>query len=144
MPRYLTCVIVFFALTLGIAHAVPVRPLYEPAFPVAPPSTIVNLNGTSWLGKYQTINRIFIFEPDGSLSYRTTIGKAGGKIYKNRGVWKLEGNVLTFDYFTTPANKLMEFRGTVIDADTIVGEATYRLNIPKAQQTLKRTTVDPK
>jgi hypothetical protein len=137
MTRLLACSIGFFVIAIGIAQAVPARPLYEPAVPVTPAPLIVNLNGSSWFGKYITINRIFIFEADGTLSYRTTTGKAGGKIYKNRGNWKLQGNNLYFDYFTMPGRTLMEFRGIVTDGNTIVGEATYPVTGKKDAQTLK-------
>jgi hypothetical protein len=141
MTRILACSIAFFVLALGVAHAVPARPLYEPAFAVAPPPLIVNLNGSSWLGKYNAVSRVFIFEPDGSLSYSTSTGKGAGKIYKNRGIWRLEGRSLYFEN-TLKDRKLMEFRGIVIDGNTIIGEATYPLANTKAEQTLKRAPAD--
>jgi hypothetical protein len=129
---------------VGLTHAAPARPLYQPAAAPAPPPprVQVNLAGTAWLGKYQTVNRIFIFEPDGTLSYRTTA--KSGKIYKNRGTWKVDDDKIHFEHYTTPANKLMEFHGTVVNPSTITGEATYRLNNTAAKQTMERTTLDAK
>ena len=139
MTRILVCSIAFFVLAIGIAHAIPARPLYEPLIATAPPAMAVNLNGTSWSGKYNAVNRIFVFEADGTLSYRTASKAGKTKEYKNRGEWKLEGNSLYFQYYMSPKTMLMEFRGTIQDAYTVVGEATYpNLKIGNQQQTLKR------
>jgi hypothetical protein len=129
----------WFMLALGIGHAAPARPLYEPEEPPMLPALVIGgLNGTAWLGKYNTVDRVFIFEPDGTVSYRTTAKTS--KVFKERGSWKLEGNILTFEHYINPKTKLMEFRGTVKDANTIVGEATYLpLKGKKAPQTLQRT-----
>jgi hypothetical protein len=130
--------IVWIALAFSLAHAAPARPLYQPTSPPAPPvRKFVNLNNTAWLGKYNAVARTFIFEPDGTLSYRSPTSKAA-KGFKNRGFWKLEGNNLFFEHYINPNSKLMEFRGTVIDGNTIVGEATYLLLRTKAPQTMQR------
>jgi hypothetical protein len=117
--------------------------LYEPSPAIVLPQrpAAVNLGGTTWNGKYNAVNRIFIFEPDGTLSYQATTGKGGinMKIYKNRGTWRQEGTTIMFDYYTTPANVLMQFRGTITDANTIDGEANYPLlKIGNSKQTMKR------
>jgi hypothetical protein len=134
----------WFVLALGIGHAAPARPLYEPEEPPKLPALIIGgSNRTAWLGKYNTVDRVFIFEPDGTVSYRT-IAKTS-KVFKERGFWKLEGNNLTFDHFINPKTKVMEFHGIVKDANTIVGEATYLLlNGKKALQTLQRTNLEIK
>src|SRR5437868_3809011 len=113
---------VWLALAVSIAVAVPARPLYEPEEPPKPASRIVaDLNGSAWTGKYNTITRIFVFEADGTLSYKSAA--VAGKIFKNRGSWKLEGDILSFEHFINPNNKLMHFRGKVADANSIVGES---------------------
>lgn len=122
-------------LVFSVAHAVPVRPLFEPE---PPPKLAVpmftNLSGSAWLGKYNALPRIFVFETDGTLSYSSTAGKT---LFKNRGSWKVDGNVLIFEH-NIGANKVMDFKGVIQDADTIVGESITKTGV-KAQQTLKRT-----
>lgn len=143
MKRMPFLMLTWFVLALGIGHAAPARPLYEPEAPPKLPAPVIGLNGTAWLGKYNTIDRVFIFEPDGTVSYRTTAKTA--KIFKDRGFWKFDGNILTFEHYINPNSKLMEFHGTVKDANTIVGEATYvLLKGKKALQTLQRTTQEIK
>jgi hypothetical protein len=138
MNRMLALMIAWSALALGVAHAVPARPLYEPpAFPKAPVRVGIDLNGTAWLGKYNAVNRIFVFEADGTLSYKATTAK--GKLFKNRGTWKLDGANLSFEH-NTGAKTVMQFQGIVKDANTIVGAATYTLTNKKAEQSLQRTT----
>jgi hypothetical protein len=130
---------VSFTLAASLVSAAPARPLYEPEEAAKPPAPAIGgLTGTAWLGKYSTVNRVFIFEPDGTLSYRSTAKTS--KILKGRGSWKLEGNILTFEHFINPNSKLMHFRGTIKDANTIVGEATFPLLKTSAAQTLQRTT----
>ena len=127
-------------MALGSIYAAPARLLYKPSESpqTPPPPLMVDLNGSAWLGKYMAANRTFIFEPDGTLSYRSAASKIAKGI-KNRGSWRLEGNKLYFEHFINPNQKLMEFRGTIKDADTIVGEATYFLkNGAKEEQSLKR------
>ena len=133
-----------FAVVLGLAivgaaYAIPARPLSEPTKPapaVVPPAVL--LPGTEWNGKYNLANRIFIFEADGTLSYRTGAGKLGTKDRKNAGTWRVDGNTLHFTHALTPTNVIMEFRGVIRDAQTIVGEATYPLLGKKDTQTLQR------
>ena len=139
MRRIAGLSIFFFACALGLAHAAPARlPYYMADAPKMPARVMVDLNGTAWLGKYLTVNRIFIFEADGTLSYKSPVATA--KPFKNRGSWKLEGNKLYFEHFITPTKKLMEFRGAVTDGNTIVGEATFPAKGAKEAQTLQRTT----
>ena len=71
----------------------------------------VDLNNTAWLGRYNAVARTFIFEADGTLSYRSSTSKVA-KGLKNRGFWRLEGNNLFFEHYISPNSKLMEFRGT--------------------------------
>lgn len=127
-------------LAASIGRGVPAVPLYMPtpkAPAIAKPVVALDLRGTAWLGKYSTIARIFIFEADGTLSYKTT-----GKIhYKNRGTWRVEGDTLIFEHWlSNPANKIMDFRGTIRDANSIVGESTMKTGA-KTMQTLQRTAV---
>ena len=131
-----------FAFGAGIVFTAPARPLYQPEDPPKLPARAVqvNLAGTAWLGKYSTVNRIFIFEADGTLSYKSTTAK--GKAFPNRGSWRVVGDVLEFEHFINPKQKLMQFRGTIKDANTIVGEATMLSNNMKSMQTMQRTTLD--
>jgi hypothetical protein len=129
-----------FAFGAGILIAAPARPLYQPEDPPKLPARAVqvNLAGTAWLGKYNTLNRIFIFEADGTLSYKSTTAK--GKVFPIRGSWRVVGDVIEFEHFTNP-NQIL---GTIKDANTIVGEATFRLNNMKSMQTMQRTNLDVK
>ncbi len=137
MIRLISFTALLFVLSAATSRGVPAVPLYVPK-PTRPqtvlPAIIKDMRGTAWLGKYSAATRTYIFEPDGTLSYKTTTKT----IYKNRGSWRLEGDTLIFTYWTTPANKLMDFRGTVKDFNSIVGEATLRTGA-KSMQTLKRT-----
>jgi hypothetical protein len=135
---------------IGLTFAVsavlsaPARPLYEPEEPPKLPASVaIHLNGAAWFGKYNAVNRVFIFEPDGTLSYKATTANA--KVFKNRGSWKLVGNQLHFEHYINPNSKLIEFHGTIKDENTIVDEATYPLlKGKKALQTLQRTTLEIK
>ena len=138
MPRLLIGALAFFVLTIGVAIAHPARPLYEPTpVPKAPPPPpAIDLNGTTWQGKYLTANRIFTFEPDGTLSYKSSpLTKSS---FKNRGHWKFDGETLYFEHFITAKNKIMEFRGKVQDGNTIVGESITKTG-GKSTQSLIRT-----
>src|SRR5688572_45732 len=136
----LTC----FTLTVSIAYAIPARPLYVPDDPPKAPAVRVapiNIAGTAWLGKYSAAatQRLFVFEADGTVSYRSPAGKTTP--IKNRGNWRVEGNTLIFDHFITKGNTLMEFRGVIQDPNTIVGESWNKAGV-KTPQTMQRTTVD--
>jgi len=97
---------------------------------------VLDLNGTTWQGKYLTSNRIFTFEPDGTLSYKSSpLTKSS---IKNRGHWKFDGETLSFEHFLTPKNKIMEFRGKVQDGNAIVGESITKTG-GKTTQTLIST-----
>jgi hypothetical protein len=101
--------VVFFlwsAVAVGIAHAVPARPLYEPA----PPPPPFNLRGTTWDGSPKQEDQMIVFEEDGKLSY-------GG--IRRDGIWRLEGhNTVYFEL----NNAYRMFRGTV-QGNVIVGES---------------------
>jgi hypothetical protein len=124
-------------LVIGDSSAHPARPLYLP--PVAakapPPRPPINLNGTSWQGKLNAATRFFIFEPDGTLSYKSS--PTIKTTFKNRGHWRFDGSTLSFQHFLQANNILMEFRGKVQDANTIVGESVNKAGV-KTMQTLKR------
>jgi hypothetical protein len=143
MPR-LFLIMIAFATGAGILVAAPARPLYQPEDPPKLPARAVQVNlvGTAWVGKYISINRIFTFEPDGTLSYKAASGK--GKGFANRGTWRVVGDVLEFEHYTNPNQKLMHFRGTIKDGNTIVGEATFLLNNTKSAQTMTRFNPDLK
>jgi len=82
MKRLLAICVLWSSAALTIAHAVPARPLYEPEPAPKPPAIKVdNLAGTAWLGKYGTLNRTYILEADGSVSYSST----GKTVFKMRG-----------------------------------------------------------
>jgi hypothetical protein len=141
MHRMLGLMLAWFVVAVGMAFAVPARPLYVPTASTLPPppKAVINLNGSAWLGKYNTIARTFIFEPDGTVSYKSTTPT----IFKGRGSWRLEGDNIYFDHFITKGNVIMEFRGVVKDNNTIVGESTTKAG-KKDMQTMQRTTVAPK
>ena len=128
---------VWSMLTLGIAHALPARPLYEPPdAPKTPTRTVGDFQGVPWLGNYNTLKRLYVFEADGTLSYKSAASK--GALFKNRGSWKCDGTNITFEH-TLGVKTIMEFRGVFKDQNTIVGVATYPLTNKKVEQTLQRT-----
>jgi hypothetical protein len=131
----------WLVLAIGLAHAAPARPLYQAEAPPQPPVArrVIDLAGTAWLGKYNMVQRIFILEPDGTLSYKSPAGKA--KAFKNRGFWKFDGTNLYFEHFLNPNQKIMEFRAKITDDKAITGEATYLQTGAKATQTMQRTTI---
>lgn len=126
---------------IGMAHAVPARPLLEPPVPPAPPKvTFIELKGTAWAGKYGAANRTYIFEADGSISYSST----GKTWFKQRGNWKFDGINLFFDHHTGTKKISYEFRGIVKDANTLVGEQTLILSGMKSPATMTRTVMPGK
>ena len=140
MKRMFAVVVTWAAVAISMLHAVPARPLYVPDTPVAPPARpVVDLRGTAWLGKYLTVNRTYIFEADGTVSYSTT----GTTVFKQRGNWRYDGAILFFDHHIG-VNKLIEFRGTISDANTIVGEQTVLKTGAKSNVTMQRTTMPGK
>lgn len=141
MKRSALLMLAWLTLAFSVAHAIPARPLYEPLESGPPAFAMANFQGSEWSGKYLTLNRIFIFEADGSLSYKSNPKTIKG--FKNRGSWKLDGGNLTFEHHISVNNKLLEFRGIIQDANTIVGEVTYK-NGNKVQQTFQRIIADPK
>src|SRR5262245_35338580 len=118
-------------LAFGAADAIPARPSYQPS---RPPAQLVNLSGSAWLGKIHLQSRIYTFEADGTLTI--------DRVHKNRGSWKQEGNLISFTSINTKTGQVvMEFRGQITDARTIVGEADYPdpdLGIYQSPQTMKR------
>jgi hypothetical protein len=124
MRSILGLAVIGILIALGSTDAAPARLLHRPSEPTPPPAPVMlDLNGTTWLGKYMAANRTFIFEADGTLSYKSAAKTA--KAFKNRGFWKLEGNKLYFEHYINPNQKLMEFHGVIKDGNTIVGEATF-------------------
>ena len=126
-----------FVIAVGVAVSAPARPLYEPPPPAKPPlpRVIVNLAGTSWNGKYNVANRIYLFEPDGTVSYKSSpVAKVA---IKNRGTWRLEGDTLHFDH-NIGAAKMMEFHGKFQGPDTIVGEQFMTKTGVRTQVTMKQ------
>ncbi|MBM3997432.1 MAG: hypothetical protein FJ303_25295 [Planctomycetes bacterium] len=134
----------WFAVSVGLAQSAPARPLFvdDPPAKAPAPAVIVNLNNTAWLGKYNTIQRVFIFEADGTLSYRSPASKTKG--FKNRGTWRIVRNTFHFEHWINPQTKLLEFKGTIVDADTIVGEQTMTQTGQKMNVTMQRAPLDPK
>ncbi|MSQ93412.1 MAG: hypothetical protein EXR98_02525 [Gemmataceae bacterium] len=143
MNRFFLCSLFLFSLMVGITVAAhPARPLYEPPDPPKPLApVVVNLAGSAWLGKYAAANRTYIFEADGTLSYKT----ATVTIFKNRGAWRLEGNTIYFEHHIgIKAKKTLEFRGVLKDPNTIVGEQTMVVTGAKTNVTMQRTMVGVK
>lgn len=136
MKRLIATLLLFAAVAFGFADAKPARPLFEPEVPpkMAAP-VVVNLAGTTWLGKYGVTDRYFAFEADGTVSYWTA---AKTKMYKLRGNWKSDGVNFFFDHHTGTKKISLEFRGVIKDADTIVGEQTLVLTGAKSPVTMKK------
>lgn len=128
---------------LAVAHAAPARPLYEPEMPpqLVLPKAVV-LAGTAWLGKYNTLNRTYFFEEDGTISYRSSASKLAKGI-KNRGAWKLDGDKIYFEHHMGGA-KVLEFRGVLKDSNTIVGEQIMVNTGVKTAVTMQRAPLDIK
>jgi hypothetical protein len=104
------------------------------------PKLAPNMAGTTWLGKYNAIDRVYIFEPDGTVSYTTAAAiKAKAKILpnKNRGSWRMEGTTFVFDH-SLGAGTVLEFRGNFAGPDTIVGEQHMVKTGKKSDVTMKR------
>jgi hypothetical protein len=142
MQRHFLFAIFGIVVGVGAVLSAPARPLYEPPAP-PPPRVVIELNGTAWLGPYAKSKRIYLLEPDGTVSYRSAVGKAAGKgkVFTGRGTWRLEGDELFFEHYINPQVKLLEFRGIVRDANTIVGEVNMLQTGEKFPATLERWTV---
>jgi len=125
MKRLFACFIAWFVLGLGIAQAVPARPLYEPPDPPKPPPTF-SLDETTWLGRLYADNEQVTFHANGTLTYG--YGKGG---MTSPGVWRLTGNQLYFEI-----NKWSEYQ-TTVDGDVIQGNG-WNKNGQKCQPLLKR------
>lgn len=98
MKHLLACLCAWF--TLAIAHAAPVRPLYDPPQPPPARQTSPDLRGTSWHG-VESADRNIYFHADGSLAYTPS--------QKGFGSWRQEGNMVYFEF----NGKYREFRGTI-------------------------------
>ncbi len=143
MTRYFVWVLVLFAIAVGtMASAHPARPLYEPPETTKPaPVVFLNLVGTAWLGKYGVAARTYVFEADGTISYKS----ATPTIFKNRGSWRLEGQTIYFDHHIgIKGKKTLEFRGVVKDANTIVGEQLMVNTGMKTTVIMQRTVIGVK
>src|SRR5213079_2963864 len=78
-------------LALGVAHAVPARPLFVPPDPPKPPPLIA-LSGTTWSGRLYSDGERVTFHADGTLTYGHL--KGGND---SGGSWRLTGNQLYFE-----------------------------------------------
>jgi hypothetical protein len=110
MKRLLALMIAWAVLAIGIAHAVPARPLYDP--PAADPEYF-DFRGTVWHGQtYEKTLLTLELDPSGVLNYNYGGNKS------TAGSWKSDGNVLYFEM----NKKYLEARGTrvgsTIDCDT--------------------------
>ena len=114
---------------LDRADGVPARLPYEPEEDPKPPSIrMVDLRGTTWLGKSFSDNSQFTFHHDGTLTYSRKGAKSGSK-----GSWKLVGNKLSYD-----VNQYSFFHGTV-EGDVIQGTTSNKAGM-KTQVYLKRVS----
>ena len=129
MKRLFACFIAWFVLGLGIAQAVPARPLYEPPDPPKPPPTF-SLDETTWLGRLYADNEQVTFHANGTLTY----GYGNGGM-TSPGVWRLTGNQLYFEI-----NKWSEYQ-TTVDGDVIQGNG-WNKNGLKCQPFLKRVVTE--
>lgn len=107
-----------FALSAGMAAAVPARPLYEPE-PMLKLQVIPNLAGTTWEGMLYLANSKITFNPDGTLVY----GEHGSG---SPGTWTFDGLNLHFQI-----NQYSEYK-TIVSGDIIQG-----VGINKAGQECK-------
>jgi hypothetical protein len=142
MKRIVFILGVWSVLAFSFAIAHPARPLYEPIpIPKPPaPKLIPNMAGTTWFGKYNAIDRVYVFEFDGTVSYTTAAAaKAKVKIIPNkgRGNWRMEGTTFFFEH-NLGAGTVMEFRGNFAGPDTIVGEQHMVKTGKKSNVTMKR------
>lgn len=117
-------IIAWCVLTASIARAAPARRLYEPL--EQPRAPEFDLRDTQWHGPEAADHNIF-FHADGTLGYTR-----GQKAF---GTWKLDGNVLTFEF----NKRYREFRG-VIRGDVIQGES-WNVAGKRWQSLLKRASV---
>lgn len=110
MKRLFALLVVWSAVALGVAQAVPDRKPLEPELPKRP--KLIDLRGTTWEGKDHVENYRVTFEPDGTLTYG----------YKNKynhgGTWLLEGNQVYWE-----VNKKFRETKALVSDDTIAGEA---------------------
>jgi hypothetical protein len=113
-------------LALGIARAVPARPLYEPPEAPKPPPTL-SLSGTTWQGRLYADGERVTFHADGTLTYNIGQGRGGG----SPGSWRLTGNQLYFEI-----NKYSEYQ-TIVDGEVIKGNGWNKDGL-KCQPFLKR------
>ena len=124
-------------LAAGTANAIPARPLYELPIPPSSSAHVGIIKGSAWVGNYAKLDIIFIFEPDGTLTYNIK-----QKNIPNRGTWRVEGNVLTFEMVNTikggAPRKILEFRGVINGPDSIAGEQISAAGA-KTPMTLQRT-----
>lgn len=136
MHRIFCIMFTWSVLAIGFALANPVRPPYVPEPIAKPPAPKVTFDmaGSKWLGKYNVANRYYTFEIDGTVSYSPSPTTKG---IKNRGSWRIEGNTFNFDH-NIGAAKMLEFRGTFTDANTLVGEQTMTKTGVKSNVTMQR------
>ncbi len=105
MNRMFLLLFAWLALTIGIAHAAPARPLYEPPDPPKAPQSMLDLRGTTWHGSFFGLSDAEVtFKPDGTWVSRRP-HERGDEI--GRGSWKATGANLEFD------NGYAFYRGTI-------------------------------
>lgn len=113
MLRLVAYSVAMLGAAIGMAQAVPARPLYEPTDPPRSLARPAELHNTAWVGT-ESADRNLFFHSDGTLGYTRT--------QKAFGTWKLEGNNLYFEF----NNRYREFRGT-IQGNVIQGESWNRV-----------------
>lgn len=124
MRRLFALSIVWLAVHIAVADAIPARLPYMPEDPAKAPPPISILANTIWRGRLYDENSRIAFLPDGKLTY----GEPGGT---SPGTWKLEGNQLFFQI-----NDYSEYK-TVLLGDVIQGEGVNKAG-QKCQPLLKR------
>lgn len=126
MKRLPFVLFAFVLLSLSTAYGVPARPLYEPPPPPKMPA-LIQLPGTTWIGRLYTDNEQVTFHADGTLTYGATVKGAGSP-----GSWRLVGNQLYFQI-----NNWSEYE-TIVEGDMIRGNG-WNKSGQKCQPMLKRS-----
>jgi hypothetical protein len=113
MKRLILLSSTWLTITLGVAHAVPARPLYvPPSIAPIPPTQYADLRGTTWLGKDFVDDYRITFESDGTVTHGYN-GKS-----RRGGSWTQHGNAIYFEV----NKKYREFKGSV-QGDTLQGDS---------------------
>ena len=111
MKRLAFCSVIWMCMAIGMMHAAPARPLYQPPEPTKE-FAFKDVRGTVWKGP-EAADRYIQFNADGTLSY-----VPGGA--KGNATWKQQGHEVYFEI----NNSYREFRGTInVEGTMIQGDS---------------------